>query len=149
MNPLIPYIVNNFVNKVVYNCVSNFKGVHLHYEKITYNTFRNGCSLRLPLYTTSVYYAFRTFFRIKIMTNYKITNRISGVSETLNYEQVQDRIEKSKGSFFFIYSYKIVSSTPIQDYMNEDRLSILDVMFIALCTFALSIATFLLINSII
>ena len=83
------------------------------------------------------------------MTNYKITNRISGVSETLNYKQVQDRIEKSKGSFFFIYSYKIVSQTPIQDYMNEDRLSILDVMFITLSTFAIAIATFLLINSII
>jgi len=54
--------------------VSNFKGVDLHiinqqiyYERFTQHTFRNGCSLRLPLYTTCVYYACRTIFRIKIM----------------------------------------------------------------------------------
>ena len=83
------------------------------------------------------------------MNQYKLTNRISGVSETLNHEQVMDRIRKSKVNFEFIYSKEFVSHTPIQDYMNEDRLSILDVMFITLSTFAIAIATFLLINSII
>ena len=94
MNPLIPLIVNNFVNKVVYNCVSNFKGVHLHYEKITYNTFRNGCSLRLPLYTTCVYYAFRTFFRIKIMED--MTKIVDELIEVKNeyIKLLEDRIKE-------------------------------------------------------
>ena len=83
------------------------------------------------------------------MTNYKITNRISGATENLNQEELIERIKKSNGNFAFIYSKELLSSTPIQDYMNEDRLSILDVMFITLSTFAIAIATFLLINSII
>jgi hypothetical protein len=83
------------------------------------------------------------------MNQYKLTNRISGDTENLNQKQLENRIRKSKGNFAFIYSKELLSPTPIQDYMNEDRLSILDVMFITLSTFAIAIATFLLINSII
>lgn len=83
------------------------------------------------------------------MKQYKLTNRISGVSETLNHEQIMDRKRKSKGNFEFIYSKEFISTTPIQDYMNEDRLSIIDVLFIINTMFAFTILSYLLIKSII
>jgi len=83
------------------------------------------------------------------MNQYKLTNRISGVIENLNQKQLENRIRKSSGNFAFIYSKELISPTPIQDYINEDRLSILDVLFIINTMFALSILSYLLIKSII
>jgi hypothetical protein len=83
------------------------------------------------------------------MNQYKLTNRISGATENLNQKQLENRIKKSSGNFAFIYSKELISPTPIQDYMNQDRLSALDVIAILLCTFALAVGNFLLLKSII
>ena len=83
------------------------------------------------------------------MNQYKITNRVSGTSETMNHEQICNRIITCKGNFSDIYSKEYISPTPIQDKFNVNRFSILDVLWGLNTMLALSILSYLLIKSII
>jgi len=60
---------------------------------------------------------------------YKITNKKTGSSEVMNYEQICNRIITCKGKFFEKYTNEHISKTPVQDKLNEKRFCWLDIIF--------------------
>ena len=81
----------------------------------------------------------------------KVTNNKTGVVQYFNKTEMSRFFREKNKQVKCTSSYtdECFSETPIQDYMNVDRLSILDVLFIINTMFALSILSYLLIKSII
>ena len=81
----------------------------------------------------------------------KVTNNKTGVGQYFNKTEMSRFFREKNKQVKCTSSYtdECFSETPIQDYMNVDRLSILDVLFILFSTFAIAITLFLLIKSII
>jgi hypothetical protein len=47
------------------------------------------------------------------MTNYILTNKLTGVKEILTYADLQNRIKRNRKNFFNIYSVAYETKTPL------------------------------------
>tara|TARA_R110000824_G_scaffold201153_1_gene385190 strand:+ start:170 stop:421 length:252 start_codon:yes stop_codon:yes gene_type:complete len=71
------------------------------------------------------------------MNNYTLTNKATGIKEILNPEEMRLRIQKTKGIFTDIYTYKVIQKFTILERFFNNKIII--ILFFLLCFLTLGI----------
>ena len=71
------------------------------------------------------------------MNNYTLINKSTGTKEILNPEEMRKRIQKTKGMFTDIYTYKVNTKMSILERFFNNKIII--ILFFLLCSLLLGV----------